>query len=134
MTMTDEELVAAFESTELPGDQFTHAAHVRVAWCYLRRSSTAEALARFDLGLRRFAAANGAAGKYHATITTAFMLVIAERLEDARDLTWAEFAARHPELLTNHPSILARYYRADTLTSDRARRVFVMPDRLPAED
>ena len=132
MTMTDEELVAAFESTELRGDQFTHAAHVRVAWCYLRRLSTAEALARFDLGLRRFAAANGAAGKYHATITTAFMLLIAERLDGVRDLAWAEFSARHPELLIRQPSLLSQYYRAETLTSDRARRIFVMTDRLPA--
>ena len=128
--MTDEELVAAFESTELPGSQFTHAAHVRVAWCYLRTLSMAEALATFEIALRRFATANGAAGKYHATITTAFMLLIAERLEGARDLTWTEFAARYPELLTNQPSILSRYYHPDTLTSDRARRVFVMPDRL----
>ena len=89
-----------------------------------------EALARFDVALRRFATENGAAGKYHATITTAFMLLIAERLESARDLTWTEFAARHPELLTRQPSILSRYYDADTLTSERARRVFVMPDRL----
>ena len=128
--MTDEGLVAAFESAELPGDQFTHAAHVRVAWCYLRRLSTPEALARFDISLRRFATANGAAAKYHATITTAFMLLIAERLEGTRDLSWTEFAARHPELLTKEPSILARYYTTETLTSDRARRVFVMPDRL----
>ena len=128
--MTDEDLVAAFESTELPGEQFTHAAHVRVAWCYLRRMSTPEALAKFDVALRRFATKNGAAGKYHATITTAFMLLIAERLESARDLTWTAFAARHPELLTKQPSILSQYYNADTLTSERARRVFVMPDRL----
>lgn len=36
----------------------------------------------------------------------------------------------HADLLAWQPSILDRYYRAETLDSDRARRTFVMPDRL----
>lgn len=40
------------------------------------------------------------------------------------------FAERYPELLAWKPSILDRYYTTETLTSDRARRTFVMPDRL----
>ena len=35
--MTDDELVRAFEACELPGDEFPHAAHVRVAWYYATR-------------------------------------------------------------------------------------------------
>ena len=63
------------------------------------------------------------------TITVAYMLLIAERLDGARHLTWAEFAHRNGDLLERQPSILARYYTEATLASDRARRVFVMPDR-----
>ena len=44
--MTDEALVAAFESAELAGDQFSHTEHVRVAWWYLQRSPLPEALQR----------------------------------------------------------------------------------------
>ena len=40
------------------------------------------------------------------------------------------FAARHPDLLSWKPSILDRYYRDETLWSERARQTFVMPDRL----
>lgn len=128
--MTDDELIAAFESTELPADQFTHETHVRVAWCYLHRASLPEALAAFATALKRYADSKGAIGKYHETVTVAWMLLIAERLADGGELSWAGFAQRHPDLLSRAPSPLDRYYSPELLASDRARRSFVMPDRL----
>lgn len=87
----------------------------------------------FSQALKRFAGSKGAAGKYHETITVAYMLLIAERLDGARQLTWSEFAAANPDLLAWYPSVLATYYSEALVASDRARRVFVMPDRLGAE-
>ena len=129
--MTDEELVAAFESTELSGDEFSHTEHVRVAWRYLRHSSFPEALLRFSTALQRFATAKGAAGKYHETVTVAWMLIVADRLSKARDLRWEEFAAANPDLFVR-PSPLDLLYRTETLSSDRARQGFVLPDGWPA--
>ena len=125
--MTDEELVAAFESTALPADQFTHAAHVRVAWWYLAHTSLAEALLRFQTALQRFAEAKGAVGKYHETVTVAWMLIIADRLSAQPGSVWTEFAAANEDLFAT-PSVLSKYYRPATLASERARRAFVMPD------
>jgi hypothetical protein len=126
--LTDEALVCAFEDLSLSADRFDHAAHVRVGWWYLRHHPLGEAIDRFGRALRAFATAHGAPGKYHETMTVAWMLVIAERLAAVPDLDWPAFAARHPELFAT-PSLLARYYTADTLGSERARRSFVMPDR-----
>ena len=126
--MTDEELVAAFEATALPADQFSHESHVRVAWWYLRSAPLPEALLRFATALQRFAAAKGAHGKYHETMTVMWMLIIADRLSAAPGSVWTEFAAANPDLF-ERPSVLLRYYREETLASDRARRSFVMPDQ-----
>ena len=126
--MTDEELVHAFESGTLEAAAFTHAAHVRVAWWYLRRATFADALARFSTALRRFATVNGVSGKYHETITVAYMAVIAERIQETPDLDWESFAARHADLLARQPSILRKYYATETLASERARLTFVLPD------
>jgi hypothetical protein len=128
--MNDEELVALFESAELPGEQFSHEEHVRVAWWYLRGAPLPEALGRFSAALRRYAAAHGVPGKYHETITIASMLLIAERLGRDECGSWEAFARRNADLLSREPSILARYYTAETLSSPEARRTFVMPDRL----
>jgi len=130
--MTDEELLACFEAGVEPPGGFHHREHVRVAWWYLCRHHWTAALERFAAALRRYADAQGATGLYHETITTAWVLLINERLDECgRDLSWDNFAARYPELLAWKPSILDRYYTAETLKSDRARRTFVMPDRLP---
>jgi anti-sigma factor ChrR (cupin superfamily) len=128
--MTDEELVRDFEAGRVPPGGFHHAQHVRVAWHYLRAHGLATALVRFTTGLRAFAAAQGKPDLYHETITTAFMLVIAERLgEPDAPATWDAFAERNPDLLTWKPSVLDGYYLPETLWSERARRSFVMPDR-----
>ena len=128
--MTAEQLVAAFESTELSGDQFTHTDHVRVAWWYLRQGSLPDALLRFSTALRRFVDAKGASDKYHETITVAYMLIIAERLAAGRTLSWNEFVEANPDLFVRTPSPLAAFYTEETLKSERARRTFVMPDRI----
>lgn len=122
---TDASLVEAFEATTLA--DFPHDAHVRVAWYYLKQSPLPEAMARFIAGIRRYAASQGAAHKYHKTITVAWLLLIAERVGDSPDLTWPDFASRYPELFD--ASLLSRYYRPDTLASERARKGFVWGDR-----
>ncbi|MGH9158840.1 MAG: hypothetical protein ACRD2X_02480 [Vicinamibacteraceae bacterium] len=128
--MTDEDLVQAFERGEEPDGGFHHADHVRVAWYYLQAHALPEALLRFTRALHAFAA-RGRPNLYHETVTVAFMLVIAERAgEGDAPATWDAFAAGNADLLAWKPSVLDRYYRSETLWSDRARRRFVMPDRL----
>lgn len=127
--MQDEQFVAAFERGGLSGGEFTHAGHVRVAWWYLKRYDFTEALERFRTALRRFAAAQGAAGRYHETITVAYLLIIAGRLDETPELSWVEFAGRHADVLSRTPPILARYYTNETLQSERAKGTFVRPDR-----
>ena len=127
----DRVFLERFERASLPEGSFRHRDHVRVAWLYLKELPPAAALERFAAGLRRYAAAKGKAGLYHETITWAYLLLIRERMErGSRGVeTFEQFAARNPDLLAWKPSILDAYYRAETLASDLARRVFLMPDR-----
>ena len=97
--MTTDELIAQFEAATLPGSAFKHAEHVQAAWGYLRRYPREEALERFTLALRRFAAANGAPGKYDGPLTAVWFQLIADRMADDSAREWRAFIARHPELL-----------------------------------
>ncbi|HEY7288627.1 MAG TPA: hypothetical protein VH583_02235 [Vicinamibacterales bacterium] len=127
--MTDEELLGYFEAGQAPPGGFHHAEHVRVAWCYARRHPWVAALERFRTSLKGFAEAQGKPTLYHETITTAFMALVAERLDaGGSGADWETFAARNADLLSWKPSILDRYYRPETLASERARRMFVLPD------
>ena len=124
----DREFLEAFETCALPTDRFHHRDHVRVAWLYLRQGSLMEALERCVTGLRRFAAHHGKPGLYHETITWGFMLLIHERQQRCPTASWERFAEVNADLLTWRPSALDRYYRPETLQSEFARRVFVLPD------
>ena len=127
--MDDKGFIRRFEDCTLPSSEFHHRDHVRLAWLYLREHPPLLALTRFSEGLKRYAAANGHAGLYHETITWAYLLLIHERAaRGGAGETFEEFAAENPDLLTWRPSILQSYYREETLASDLARRVFVMPD------
>lgn len=129
--MTDESLIGYFEAGQEPPGGFHHREHVRVAWFYLRHAPLPTALERFRSGLRRLAEVQGAVGKYHETMTTAYVLLIHDRLQQTPDLAWEDFATRHVDLLAWRPSILDRYYRPGTLASAEAQRTFVEPDAQP---
>jgi len=129
--MEEQTFIRRFESCTLPEEEFRHPDHVRLAWLYLQEGPLLTALARFSVGLRRFAAAKGKARVYHETITWAYILLINERMQrTGTDANWQEFAAANPDLLDWKNSILKLYYRDETLRSDLARRAFLLPDRI----
>jgi hypothetical protein len=124
--LADRDFVDALESCTLPPDAFDHRGHVRLAWLYLRDQPVLDALPRFIESLKRYATSLGAAGKYHETITYAFLFLIHERMARHPAGTFEEFADLQRDLFG---PILDRYYHPDTLASDLARTLFVMPDR-----
>lgn len=128
--LTDKERIQQFEDGATPPEGFHHIDHVRLAFEYLGRYSVLEALQRFSSALRRFAAAQGKADRYHETITWAYLLLIRERIARAGgEQTWKEFAARNADLLIWKGGILERLYWPETLDSSLARNTFVLPDR-----
>lgn len=128
--MTNEEFIESFEADRLPEDSFHHADHVRLAFAYLSRYSPLEALEKFVVALKRFAAARGKSGLYHETITHAYFFLIRERMARCAGCGWEEFAGSNADLLTWKGGILSRYYQEGTLQSDLAREVFLLPDRI----
>jgi hypothetical protein len=128
--MTDQQTIEQFEKSVAPGGSFHHADHVRVAFAYLTRYPFLEAVEKFSAALRRFALAQGKPGLYHETITWAYLFLIRERLARVgQSLSWEEFAKQNPDLLVWNDGVVQRAYRKETLASELARRVFVLPDR-----
>jgi hypothetical protein len=128
--MTGDDLLSQLESCTLPEDHFHHADHLHAAWLYLTRFPTSEAIARFSQTLRSYATSLGKAGRYHETITWAFLLMVNERIQrSVPSATWEQFVDENSDLFAWENSILLRYYQPETLNSALARRVFLMPDR-----
>jgi hypothetical protein len=121
---TADELLA-LETGMLDPAKFPHSEHVRFGYEMLGRYPFGEAVTRFSRGLRLLAAKGGRPEIYHETITVAFLAVIGERRANGRHRDWREFKARNSDLLEK--GCLQRWYRAEQLGSDLARRTFCLP-------
>jgi hypothetical protein len=128
--LTDDKFMARFEDCTLSSQSFHHSDHVKMAFLYLGRYPTLEAMQRFSDSLVRFAAAKGHPELYHETITWALLLLIRERMvRAAHQQSWAEFAESNVDLLNWNSNVLKRYYLDETLSSDLARKHFLFPDK-----
>lgn len=123
----DDQFLAAFEQCRLPENQWTHAAHIRVAWLCLNLDEPAAALQRIRHGILRYnTEVLHRRHKYHETVTVAFTRIVADRMRvgDA----WNDFAQRIDDLLDPDDPLLLKYYTPQRLFSDEARLQFVEPD------
>ena len=118
--------IERFERGDIDSDAFGHESHIYVAWLYLERFPLADAISRFTAALRSLTKRLGVPEKYHDTVTWFYLLLIAER-RDANE-NWSDFRSRNSDLFDRSKNVLSRYYRAETLASERARAKFVLPD------
>jgi len=129
--LNDDALWRAFHDTTLPAAQWTHAAHLRIAWLHLARHELDEAHLRMRVGIIRLNAAHGlvetAQRGYHETLTWVWLALVAaaRRRAPGPDSTVLVAEPRPPGLERDAP--LAYYSRA-RLFSVAARARFVPPD------
>jgi hypothetical protein len=135
--MTDEEILEQFERLTLPFDQWTHRAHVRVAFLYLRAHPFDAALDRMRRGIKAYNAANNVpespTSGYNETTTVAFLHLIAATMAAySRDFptpTADAFCDTHPQLMTR--SVLRLFYSPQLRVHPDAKSTFLEPDLAP---
>jgi hypothetical protein len=124
--VNDRDFLHALETCSLPEQEFGHAAHVRAAYLYLQQGAFASALLRLTSSIRRYAAAQGRPGRYHETMTVAYLALIQQHIGERGDGGgWPGFADANPELFER--GLLLRFYPRAQLESDLARRSFLLP-------
>jgi hypothetical protein len=106
-------------------DRFGHRQHVHLTWLAVREHGTSAAITLISDGIRRTARYAGAPQKYHATISEAWVRLVASHATVDGD-DFDAFAQRYPALLDKR--LLARHYRSSTLASSVARQRWVEPD------
>jgi len=129
----DAEFLGRFESCQLPECEWTHLAHIRVAWICLRLEPPRTAVNRIRRGILRYnTEVLHRAHRYHDTVTVAYCRLIHARMRDGE--AWHDFVARIDDLLDRVEPILGKYYSTGLLDSGDARKRFVPADLLPLPD
>lgn len=130
----DHSLWTAFHERSLPHADWTHRAHLRMAWLHLGRwPAIDEAHLRMRAGIIRLNAAHGLEETpqrgYHETLTRVWLALVAaaRRLEPGTDSD--AFVTLHAALLDRNAPL--RHYSRERLFCDRARAIFVEPDLAP---
>ena len=121
---TTEEL-RALEAGALDPAKFPHAEHIRLGYEMLTRHPFGHAVDRFSRGLKLLSAKAGRPEVYHETITVAFLALINERRASDGAQDWPEFKRANADLFDKR--CLQKWYTAEQLASDLARRTFCLP-------
>ena len=120
------EKIEQFQSLEVAAQEFGHREHVEMAFHMLSEYDFVEATARYASTIRALAEKHGAPEKYNATITFAFVSIIAERMSsESSSEDVGVFFDRNPDLLDK--KLLGRWYSDDRLNSALARSQFILP-------
>jgi hypothetical protein len=133
-TISDVDLWDRFHAGTLPDTEWTHHAHLRVAWMYLRRHPIDEAHILMRVGIIRLNAAHGLVETpvrgYHETMTRVWLRLVAAARRGASDHdSSTSFVAAHSASLGKDAPL--RHYTRERLLSAMARACFVEPDLLP---
>ena len=131
LSQNDREFRAAFEAGAYAPADFSHRAHVRLAYVYLAESDVDLALERTRAALVSFLSHHGIpASKYHATLTRAWILAVHHFMHRSPEASSADdFMARNPLLLDSR--IMLTHYSAELLFSDQARHDYIEPNLDP---
>ena len=122
---------AAFEAGAYAPADFSHRAHVRLAYVYLADCDVDLALERMRAALLMFLSHHGiTASKYHETLTRSWLLAVNHFMHRTPETSSSDdFIERNTILLDS--KIMLTHYSAGLLFSDSARAEFVEPDLDP---
>lgn len=110
-------------------DRFGHRQHVHLTWLAVRQYDLDRAVEVVSAGIRRTARYAGVPQKYNATVSRAWVELVAHHAGRAAYAEFDTFAEQNPDLLDKR--LLTRFYTPATLASRPARNGWVAPDRAP---
>ena len=128
---SDLEFRTAFEAGAYAPADFSHRAHVRLAYVYLATNDVERATTLMRNAIVNFLKHHGIAHtKYHETLTQAWILAVFHFMHRTTEASSADqFIERTPLLLDSR--IMMTHYSAERLFAPAARHEFVEPDLDP---
>ena len=106
---------------------FSHRHHIGIAYEALRSGDFFDAAHKVAAGIRALTERAGMPDKFNATVTWAFLSLIAERMRTTSHADADDFIRRNPDL--GSATALIPWYSKHRLASELARSVALLPDK-----
>ena len=124
------ELAAILAEIVPPGGSFRHREHIHLAYIAVQRYGPARGAGTVAGWIKHLAAYQRAPQKFHATVTRAWVEIVAHHMAAVPAATdFAAFADRYPPLLDKR--LLTSHYTSRALASPAARTGWLEPDLAP---
>ena len=129
--LSDLEFESAFESCNMLPSQFTHEAHLRLAWIHINKYGIEVAQRNITSQLLRFVKHLGAEEKYNETVTIAAIKTVNHFMRRSPESSFYELLKAFPRMKNNFKGLLSAHYSFDLFDNSLAKASFLEPDLLP---
>ncbi len=131
LSLSDDEFVDQFENLTLRPALFSHEAHLRLAFVYLRNFSIIEAIDKIRNGILSFDRKHGDGSKYHETLTVAAVHVINHFRQKQEIHDFSSLLKAYPRLKKDFKQLLLTHYSEKRLFAKDSKYCYLEPDLIP---
>lgn len=129
--LSDSDFENKFINCELNPSDFTHEAHLRLAWINIKKYGIKQAEKNIQIGLKNFVEFVGAKDKYNVTLTLAAIKAVYHFMLKSKSDNFKNFITEFPRLKNNFKDLMSCHYGFDIYNSDKAKTEFLEPDLIP---
>lgn len=116
---------------DLPPSDFTHLAHLRLAWLRLNQDQLGKAVIAVQDDILRYVEFLGVKEKYNRTLTIAAVYIVHRRMESSDAADFHSFMTSNSDLASDFKNLIMRHYKTDIFTSENAKSEFLEPELSP---
>jgi len=109
--LSDTTFLSAFQTGELDPVLFSHEAHLRLAWLYVRIYGLEDAICRITEALFSYVTKVGASDKFDLPLTVTAVKIVNDFVLKSSSKNFFEFIAAYPDLMLNFKGLVERYHQ-----------------------
>ncbi|MEQ8925904.1 MAG: hypothetical protein RLO81_08830 [Fulvivirga sp.] len=129
--LTDSDFEKEFISCRLNPTDFTHEAHLRLAWININKYGIKQAEINVQNQLLKFIEFVGEKDKYNVTLTLAAIKAVNHFMLKSNSDNFKDFITEFPRLKYKFKELMSFHYGFDIYNSDNAKKQFLQPDLAP---
>tara|TARA_R110002072_G_C7555400_1_gene499693 strand:- start:57 stop:470 length:414 start_codon:yes stop_codon:yes gene_type:complete len=129
--LSDSDFENKFIHCNLSPSEFTHEAHLRLAWLNIYKYGIEQAEINIQNQLYKFVLFAGAKDKYNLTLTLAATKAVYHFMLKSNSDNFKDFISEFPRLKYNFKELMDCHYGFDIYNSEKAKTEFLEPDLIP---
>jgi len=129
--LSDSDFIKQFDACELNPTDFSHEAHLRLAYLNIKHYGIEKAEINIQKQLKKYVDFVGAKDKYNKTLTIAATKTVYHFMLKAKSDNFKELLMEFPQLRSHFKELMECHYSFDIFNSEKAKTEYLQPDLVP---